>query len=246
MAQGSAGSTRGGFQGSVESLPLVDLLQVWSMNRFSGLVTVSFHGRTGQLYLVEGELVHAEADGLAGERAVAVIIGWPEGSFELFPNTTALNRTIHKSFSHLLLDAHRELDERGRGIVASTPERPTPPVRPSASEPSRPGVLDQIRAIPGVTRLVRCGRDGRPSGDAGPEAEALAARGLYLALTHAASVASAFGLHELALATLQGERESFVLIHSNASYLCIAVAPGTAMEPVVMQLRGLLTRPASR
>ncbi len=224
----------------------MDLLQVWSLNRFSGLVTVSSQGRTGQLYFVEGEIVHAEADGLAGEQAVTVIIGWPEGSFELFPNTAALNRTIHRSFSHVLLDAHRDLDEHRRGIAAATPARPAPAVTPPAREPPKSGVLDQIRAIRGVTRLVRFGTDGRPSGDAGPEAEGLAAKGLYLAVTHAASVASAFGLHELALATLQGERESFILVHSNASYLCVGVAPGAAVEPVVTQLRALLTRPASR
>ncbi len=224
----------------------MDLLQVWSVNRFSGLVTVSFRGRTGQLYFADGDIVHVEADGLAGEAALSVIIGWPDGSFELFPNTTAINRTIHKTFSHLLLDAHRALDEQRRAMGTMTPSKPVPTFTPVAKEPSSPGVFEQIRAIHGVTRVVRFGKDGRPRGDSTPEAEALAAKGLYVAMTHAASIATAFGLRELGWAALQSERDSFVLVQGNASSLCIAVERGAAIEPIVGQLRTLLTRPASR
>ncbi len=104
-------ATPTGFQGAVGSLPLVDLLQVWSLNGFSGLVTVTSLGVAGRIYFVDGAIVHAEADGHVGEAAVTTIIGWPQGTFELYPNTATLSRTIEKSVSHLLLDAHRVLDE---------------------------------------------------------------------------------------------------------------------------------------
>ena len=228
-----------GFQGVIGSVPLADLLQVWGVNRVSGLVTVTSEGRTGRLYLVEGEVVHAEADGVAGEPAVGVILGWPEGSFELAPNTTSLERTIQKSLSHLLLDAHRELDEARRAGA-------TPPPAPASREAPRPGVLDQIRAIPGVGALVRFGKDGRPLGDGGPEAEALAARGLYLAMRHAGAIAAAFGLNELRIASLDSPRGSLVVVHGSGSSLCVAVSAGTPLEPVVAQLRAILARPAPR
>jgi hypothetical protein len=244
MSQRSV-NTPSGFQGSIGSLPLVDLLQVWAMNRLSGLVTVTFDGRSGRLYFVEGEIVHADAEGMVGEAAVRVILGWPEGTFELAPNTATLERSIEKSLSHLLLDAHRELDEARRATPAPRPKAPPLPAA-APGEPPRAGVLQQIRAIPGVTHLVRFGSDGRPLGDAGSQAEGLAAKGLYLALTHAAGIASAFGLHDLGIATLQGAREAFVVVHSHGSYLCVAAAPGTAMDPIVAQLRALLARPASR
>lgn len=231
---------KSGFHGEIGSLPLVDLLQVWSMNRFAGMVTVSSQDRAGQLYFVDGEILHAEAGAWSGERAVQEIIGWPEGAFELFPNTTTLQRTIEKSFSHLLLDVHHALDERRR----SSP----PPLRPAAPaparEPPRPSVLDQIRALEGVTQVVRFGKDGRASGQDGPGAEQLAAKGLYLAVTHAAAVAKAFGLGELGIAALQGERESFVVVHRAGNHLCVALAPGTPVEPVLGPLRALVIRKA--
>ncbi len=235
-----------GFQGAIGTVPLADMLQVWGVNRVSGLVTVTSDGRTGRLYLVEGEVVHAEAEGsAAGEAAVGVLLGWPEGSFELAPNTTTLERTIQKSLSHLLLDAHRELDEaRVAGGVSPLPARPPPSAAPR--EPQRTGVLDQIRAIPGVTQLVRFGKDGRPFGDSGPAAEALAAKGLYLALRHAGAIAAAFGLNELRIAALDSPSGSLVVVHGGGSYLCVAVGAGTPLDPVVAQLRALLARPASR
>jgi hypothetical protein len=240
------GAERGksGFQGSVGSLPLVDLLQVWSLNQFSGLVVVTSQRRTGHIYFVQGEIVHAEAGGAAGEEAVRVLLGWPDGAFEPHPNTTTLKRTIQKRLSHLLLDAHRELDEQRH--AAPAPVAFTPPPGTHRAAPAGPSVLDQIRTIAGVTGLVRFGADGRPTGPATHDAEALAARGLYLALTHAAAVAQAFGLRELAVASLQGARESFVLVHSRGTYLAVGVAAGAPVEPVAAQVRALLTRPAAR
>lgn len=246
MSHQPKGPAPSGFQGSVGSLPLADLLQVWALNGFSGLVTVRSERRAGHLYFLEGEIVHAEADGLAGEAALRLIIGWPEGQFDLAPNTTTLNRTIHKSVSHLLLDAHRELDEARRVGGAPSPPGGRHPVTPQGKEPSRPGVLDQIRAIPGVTQLVRFGDDGRPVGAAGPEAEALAANGLYLALTHAAAVGATFGFRELAVAMLQNDRQSFILVHGSAGFLCVALEPGAPQDAIVAQVRSLLSRPAQR
>jgi len=242
MAQGPS-TSQIGFTGSIGSLPLADLLQVWSLNRYSGLVRVALEEQSGRLYFVDGEIVHAEAENLVGEPALQAIIGWPGGAFELFPNTATLHRTIQKRFSHLLLDAHRALDERRRQGPLPAPAT----VRPQggAGAQGAAGVLERIRAIPGVTRVVRFSRDGRTSGRDGPDGEQLAAKGLYLAVNHAAAVASALGLGELSIAAVQGERESFAVVHRAGVFLCVAIEPGTPTERVTAQLRALLTRPVS-
>jgi hypothetical protein len=243
---GASSTTRSGFQGAIDNLPLVDLLQVWAMNGFSGLVTVSSQGRAGHVYFVEGAVVHAEADGLEGEAAVQRILAWPEGSFDLHPNTTTLHHTIRKGLSHLLLEAHREMDEQRRDPPAAADPAPAPAAsRPPPAQPARPALFDQIRAIRGVTQVARFGNDGRPVGETGPDSEALAAKGLYLSMTHAAAIADAFGLHELSVATVGGP-EPLVLLHSHGQYLCVGVAPDVAVDPVVAQLRALLSRPAPR
>lgn len=249
--QGTA--SRSGFQGAIDNLPLVDLLQVWAMNGFSGLVTVSSQGHSGHLYFLDGGIVHAETDGATGEIAVQRILSWPEGSFDLAPNTTTLHRTIAKSLSHLLLDAHRELDEQRRGPPAPPPVPPAGPVSrppPSAgaprAAPPRSPLFDHIRAIRGVTGVVRFANDGRPTGDGTSGAEALAAMGLYVAMTHASAIADAFGLHDLSVATVASPAGPFVLLHSQGQYLCVSVAPDVPLDPLVAQLRQLLVRLASR
>jgi hypothetical protein len=224
------------------SLPLVDLLQVWSMNRFSGLVAVTHAGRAGHVYFVDGEIVHAEAGDVTGEPAVGTILAWPGGAIEPIPNTTTLKRTITKRLSHLLLDAARVVDEQRRSEPAATPA----PAPPAATGGGAPTVLDRIRALAGVTRVVRFGKDGRTSPGEGPAGEELAAKALYLALNHAGAVAAAFGLRDVVLASVQGARESFVVVHGGGTYLAVAVGPGVAVEPVAAQVRTLLARPASR
>jgi len=240
MAQAPS-TSQTGFTGSIGSLPLVDLLQVWSQNRFSGLVRISFEEQSGRLYFVDGEIVHTEAENLVGEPALQAIVGWPGGAFEIFPNTATLHRTIQKPFAHLLLDALRALDERRRQGPTPAPAKAQPQ---GGAGSGAAGVLERIRAIPGVTRLVRFGRDGRTSDRDGPEAEQLAAKGLYLAGNHAAAVASALALGELSIAAVQGRHESFAVVHRAGSFLCVAIQPGTPVERVTAQLRALLTRPA--
>jgi hypothetical protein len=239
-------ATPAGFRGAVGSVPLVDLLQVWSMNGFSGLVTVTSRGGVGRIYFGDGAIVHADAEGVVGEAAISTIIGWPEGSFELFPNTAALTRTIEKSVSHLLLDVHRVLDERRRAAPPTPPARRAPPAAAAPAADAARTTLDRLRAIPGVVHVVRFGADGRPAGDPSPAAEALAAKGLYLALNPASAVARAFGLHALALAALRGAKESLIVVHARDQYLALAVAPDAALDAVCAQIRALLSAPASR
>jgi hypothetical protein len=237
-------SVGGSFQGSI-GLPLVDLLQAWSLNHFSGMVSVTSLGRAGHIHFANGEVVHAEAEGLVGEPAVRVIMGWREGAFEPFPNTTTLKRTIQKRLDHLLLDVHRELDERRRPLETPAPDGRIPAAPPPL--PPRPAsVLDQIRALEGVTRLVRFGGDGRPPAGEGAEAEALAAKALYLALNHAGAVAQAFGLRELVVAAVESQREPFVVVHSHGAYLGVGIAEGVAAEPIAARIRALLIRPGAR
>jgi hypothetical protein len=240
MSHGSPMKT--GFEGTIGSLPLVDLLQVWSMNGFSGQVVVTSHGRTGHVYYVEGRVVHAECEELTGEEAVRTIVAWPTGAFELHPNTVTIHRTIQKTLSHLLLEAHQEIDEQRRGAPSGASGPNPSPAAAAAAAPGRSPVLEQIRAIRGVTQVVRFAKDGRPAGDAGPGAEALAAKGLYLFLTHAVAVAQAFGLHELAYAAVRGERESFVLAHAAGQFLCAAVAQDAPVDGVLAQVRTVLSR----
>jgi hypothetical protein len=65
---------KSGFHGEIGSLPLVDLLQVWSMNHFGGMVTVSSQDCTGQLYFVDGRSSTRRQAPLAGTLVFGVFL----------------------------------------------------------------------------------------------------------------------------------------------------------------------------
>jgi CheY-like chemotaxis protein len=99
-----------GFRGSVHGLSLVDMLQMYNYGRRS--VTIAVAGsRPGRLHVRDGQIIHAEHQGLSGEAAVTSILTMPAGTL----GTTALSprvpQTITRDFREVLLDALRAIDE---------------------------------------------------------------------------------------------------------------------------------------
>ena len=65
----------------------------------------------GQIYLKDGNIVHAEVDEIKGEEAVYELAIWSEGEFNFEPDVEPSVRTISKSNTNLLMEAARRLDE---------------------------------------------------------------------------------------------------------------------------------------
>jgi CheY-like chemotaxis protein len=100
-----------GFRGNIHGLSLIDLLQMMHFARRS--VTVTVRGPTsGQIYLQDGEIIAAESGPLIGEEALRNILANPSGAI----HTSVLSprsRNITRDFEGLLLDALRQIDEKG-------------------------------------------------------------------------------------------------------------------------------------
>lgn len=233
----------------------MDLLQVESANRFSGMVSVTSGDLQGTIYFAGGEIVHAAAGALIGEDAMCVMVSWPEGTFDLDQQVQTAARSIHKSFNHLMLDCHRVLDETRRATPPPPPrpsappaQRPPPPLPRSSTPQSQPQrtLFDTVRTLKGVTRVVHAGPDGRPKGDESVEAEALAARGVYLAVAHGGLVAQAFGLGAVTSAMVSGPGGGFVVTASNGHHLIVEVGADVPVATVEAQLRQVLSRAGGR
>jgi hypothetical protein len=65
----------------------------------------------GQIYLLEGRIVHATLDDVSGEEAVYALAIWNQGEFKFEPAAASEVRTISKSNTNLLMEAARRLDE---------------------------------------------------------------------------------------------------------------------------------------
>ena len=99
------------FQGSLKELPLPDIIQLVSVSGKTGAFVLTKADQTGEIYLHEGEMVHAAAGSLAGEEAVYELAIWQEGEFIFNPGVETGERTIRKSNTNLLMEAARRIDE---------------------------------------------------------------------------------------------------------------------------------------
>ncbi len=241
MSEQSLYAEERGFEGSVSNLLLTDVLQLEGQNRFSGSITVTWSDREGRLYFQGGEIVHAEAGGLEGEIAVLEIIGWPQGTFSVHQNVSTFSRTIHKRLSHLLLDVHAQLDDIRAGRVH---EPLADDRRPAEVEERRMTIAERIRNLADVSYAVLMSPNGTPVDDASHHAEALAARGLFLATLMGAPVGSAFGLGELQSVALHSSREPLLLFHLRDQFLCVSVLPGTSLEETEIAVRQIVSQRA--
>lgn len=123
------------LSGSLEQLPVPDLLQTIEATRRSGVISLRSLGRHGTLWFRGGRVIDAEVgDGRRGKEAVFAIALWQEGTFEADFSSISVPERISESTSFLLLEAMRRSDEASQGLD-SPPHAalPDPPPRPSKS-----------------------------------------------------------------------------------------------------------------
>jgi len=107
----NSAATNRGFVGTLNNVQLSDILQMCCIGGTSTAIRVTKDGREGMIYLVEGEIVHAEAGDISGEKAFFAIMGWNQGNFESIMGKRSDRVTIAHNWQHLLLEACRLQDE---------------------------------------------------------------------------------------------------------------------------------------
>ena len=111
----------GGFRG-LQSKSLVDIIQLECLAQSSAVLRITNGPLTGKLWILNGELIDAEADQLTGEAAFRKILSWKAGNFELLAANVSRPRTIFKSYNALLLESAQALDE-STGTAAEDPAK---------------------------------------------------------------------------------------------------------------------------
>ncbi len=224
-----------GFEGEVAGLGLTDIIQINARNGFSGSIRVQNGNQAGAIFFRDGDIVHAELGSKTGEDAFCEIIAWQSGRFSIETNVFAALRTIQKSCEHLLLDAHRVLDERRASRVA-------PPAIP---EPARKqGIevaVELAKALPDVTNAVLLTRTGTRIGGEGYEGEVLGGQTLFVAL-FAGEIGACFDAGELRSVSVEGNRRHLLLFASKTHTLGVHAKPTAAVGAVEAALRSTLAR----
>ena len=109
-----------GFRGVMQQVGLDDVLQMECLARKSSILRVTTGKRQGQIYISEGEIIHAQAGQLEGEMALYGLLALKGGEFKLQPFAEPARRTISGQYQFLLMEAARLRDEGelqpGRGV----------------------------------------------------------------------------------------------------------------------------------
>jgi CheY-like chemotaxis protein len=109
-------------RGSLKGFKLSTLLQIMEMDMLSCTLYVSFEGRTGTLYIKEGQVVNARLGDLEPEEAAMEIIGWEGGEIDIKEPDGDVEEAISVGLMNLLLEAFRKKDEKGALAEAQAAE----------------------------------------------------------------------------------------------------------------------------
>ncbi len=114
------------MSGSIDEIPLPDLLQLLSTSRKSGVLSVRGEGGHGRIYLRKGQIYYATIDDsydLSPRKAAFRLLTWTTGTFELeAPDEKSVLEEIQESTEALLMEGMRQLDEFRR-IEGELPSR---------------------------------------------------------------------------------------------------------------------------
>jgi CheY-like chemotaxis protein len=114
--------TDSGFRG-IQSKSLMDIIQMECLTRSSTVLRLTRGALVAKLWLRDGELIDAEAEGARGEVAFRRILAWKSGTFENLPSEPNRERTITKPVNALLLESAQDMDETANPVEPASIEQ---------------------------------------------------------------------------------------------------------------------------
>ena len=111
-----------GFRG-IQSKSLMDIIQMECLSRSSTVLRISRGALVAKLWIQDGELIDAEAEGARGEAAFRRILAWKSGTFESHPAEPGRERTILKPVNALLLETAQDMDEAAQPLALASAEQ---------------------------------------------------------------------------------------------------------------------------
>ena len=73
------------IEGGLQQLPLADLLQILSMNRRTGRLTLAHGAERAEITMSNGKPANARSGDVEGEKALFRLLAWKEGTFAFIP-----------------------------------------------------------------------------------------------------------------------------------------------------------------
>ena len=143
------GHEAGSVSGSLEQISMADLLQVFSMNRRTGVLQLQGGGTSAEVFVNEGRIEEATCGPTRGEKALYRIIGMSEGRFSFVPDRQSPVRSLDTTTDALLIEGMRQADEleRMRGELPAPASRIEQAIGPDEVPPGLHPVNAEIMTL---------------------------------------------------------------------------------------------------
>ncbi|MGB9734712.1 MAG: DUF4388 domain-containing protein [bacterium] len=99
------------IEGNLSQISLTDLLQIFSMNKKDGTITIYSDKGSGFIYLQDGNIINATFDKVEGVKAFYRLLSIRNGKFEFIPHRALTPIRITSSTESLLMEGMRQMDE---------------------------------------------------------------------------------------------------------------------------------------
>ena len=99
------------LEGTLRLMSLASIVQINCEERNQAQLILNHQGNTGSIYFQDGEMIHAEVNEITGEEAVYELLSWENGTFRLRMGAQPSLRTITNTWSGIILEGMRRIDE---------------------------------------------------------------------------------------------------------------------------------------
>ncbi|MBS1999584.1 MAG: DUF4388 domain-containing protein [Cyanobacteria bacterium SZAS LIN-2] len=99
------------MQGDLQRIKATNLLQTMSMGKMNGLLEIIHNESIIEIYVEDGNPVHATSDDCKGEAAVLEMLTWEQGKFKLFADQKTSDRTVLKRLDNILMESAPLVDQ---------------------------------------------------------------------------------------------------------------------------------------
>jgi uncharacterized protein DUF4388/FHA domain-containing protein len=149
------------MSGSIEEIPLPDLIQLLSTSRKSGVLVVRTETDVGRIFLRKGQIYYASLENhphVGPRKAMVRMLSWTAGMFELEPpDESPVPEEMDSSTEGLLMEGMRQLDEYRVAVEKLPPLSATVVVQQPLEPKLRdlgPDELDVFQAAMTATTLA--------------------------------------------------------------------------------------------
>ncbi len=101
----------GGMHGDLGEFALSSLISIVCNEGRQASLQIWHNGRQATIFFDKGEIIHAALDDREGEEAIYEALTWHEGHFSMKTGDPAPKRTVHDSWTGVVLEGLRRIDE---------------------------------------------------------------------------------------------------------------------------------------